>query len=269
MMIKRCFAIVIAAVMMAALLSGCAADNSNTETEQTHDELLYLEAEGQTYDIGTDLSFEPFIISEDGELSGIDIELMQAIADEMGFSVEWHPLGFALAFSAMDHEMVDAVMAGASITEERERKYDFSNGYYECSIAVAVSPDSGYESLEDLRGSTVAVKIGTTGAAYAESIAREYGFEVAYYDNSDQLYDALANTDAAACFEDYPVIRYQILHEGLDMTIIAESDESFTYSYGLAVRDHDQAVLISAFNEGLRRIQENGTYDEIVSSYLR
>ena len=69
MMIKKSFAIILAAVMMTALFSGCAVNN-NSEPEEEYDELLYLEAEGQTYDIGTDLSFEPFVIAEGGESGG-------------------------------------------------------------------------------------------------------------------------------------------------------------------------------------------------------
>ena len=112
------------------------------EASSGEDPALYEQVKGKTYVVGTDTTFAPFEFEDDnGEHTGIDIELVEAIADEMGFNVEWSILGFSAAVTALEANQVDAVMAGMSITDERCEKYDFSVSYYDCAIAVAVAAD--------------------------------------------------------------------------------------------------------------------------------
>lgn len=114
-------------------------DYSTGEDSSGEDEAVYSLAEGQTYVIGTDTTFAPFEFEDDnGDFTGIDILLLEAIAEEMGFTIEWQILGFSAAVTALEAGQVDAVMAGMSITDERMEKYDFSDSYYDCAIAVAV-----------------------------------------------------------------------------------------------------------------------------------
>ena len=114
-------------------------DYSTGEDSSGEDEAVYSLAEGQTYVIGTDTTFAPFEFEDDnGDFTGIDILLLEAIAEEMGFSIEWQILGFSASVTALEAGQVDAVMAGMSITDERKEKYDFSDSYYDCAIAVAV-----------------------------------------------------------------------------------------------------------------------------------
>jgi polar amino acid transport system substrate-binding protein len=83
--------------------------------------------DAETYVIGTDTTFAPFeFTSPDGELVGIDMDLLRAIAKDQGFEVEIRQLGFDAAVQALQANQVDAVMAGMSITEERQETFDFS-----------------------------------------------------------------------------------------------------------------------------------------------
>ena len=114
-------------------------DYTPEEDSSGEDESVYGEAEGKTYVVGTDTTFAPFEFEDDnGDFTGIDILLLEAIAEEMGFTVDWQILGFSASVTALEANQVDAVMAGMSITEERMEKYDFSDSYYDCAIAVAV-----------------------------------------------------------------------------------------------------------------------------------
>lgn len=72
-----------------------ATEDTSAEAE-TEEAALYEQAAGNTYVIGTDTTFAPFEFENDeGEHTGIDIELFEAIADEMGFTIEWQILGFS------------------------------------------------------------------------------------------------------------------------------------------------------------------------------
>lgn len=220
----------------------------------------------ETYKIATDTTFAPFEFeNEEGKYVGIDMEILEAVAADQGFEYELNPLGFDASCAALESSQVDGVIAGMSITEERKEKYDFSTAYYDSGVTLAVKADSSISSYEDLRGQTVAVKMGTEGAAYAESLAGSYGFEVKYFDESPLMYQEVLTGNAVACAEDYPVMGYGIANgNGLKML----GDMQVGSSYGFAVKKGENAELLEMFNKGLENIKANGTYQEILDKYI-
>lgn len=117
--------------------------------------------EGQTYVIGTDTTFAPFEFRQNGELTGIDMDLLRTIAEDQGFEVEIRSLGFNAALAALSSNQVDGVIAGMSITDERKEIYDFSEPYFESGVQMAVAANNDeITSYEDLKGKTVVAKTG-------------------------------------------------------------------------------------------------------------
>lgn len=224
-------------------------------------------AAGKTYTVGTDTTFAPFEFENDkGDFTGIDIQLMNAAADMMGFKVDWKVLGFSAAVTALEASQVDAVIAGMSITDERKAKYDFSESYYDCAVAVAVANDSKYKSLDDLKGQTVACKTGTTGSQYAEKLEKKYNLKLKYVDESSVMYQYVTSGQAAACFEDYPIIQYEISRGSIKCKVINQSD--YSYPTGVAVMKGKNSELIAAFNVAFERMKEDGSYDKILNTYF-
>lgn len=221
---------------------------------------------GEVYIIGTDTTFAPFEFENDeGEFVGIDLDLLEAIAEDQGFEYDLRSLGFNAAVTALEAGQVDGVIAGMSINAERLVKYDFSDPYYSSRTGVAVKPDSGITSLEDLAGTQVVVKTGTTGAEYAESIKDEYDFDVKYVEDSSTMYQDALTGNSSAVFEDYPVIQYEITR-GMGLEVIAQSEEGG--EYGFATLKEKQPELVEMFNAGLQNLRESGEYDEIIARYL-
>lgn len=220
----------------------------------------------KVYKIATDTTFAPFEFENDnGELVGIDMDLLAAVAEDQGFEFELQRVGFSAATASLEAGEADAVIAGMSINPKREVKYDFSTPYYDSGVGMAVLADSDIASYEDLRGKQVAAKIGTEGSSFAESIADEYGFSVVQFNDSSTMYqDVLAQT-SAACFEDYPVIRYEI-NRGLGFKMPLPMEEGS--SYGFAVMKGENSELLEMFNKGLENLQSSGKYDEILNTYI-
>ncbi len=167
---------------------------------------------GRTYTIATDLTFAPFEFeNEDGKLVGIDIDLLNAIAEDQGFKVDIKQLGFDAALQAVQAGQADGVIAGMSITDARKQVFDFSDPYFESGVQMAVlETDNDVKSYEDLRGKRVAVKNGTEGASFAESIKDQYGFTTVYFADSASMYDEVRTGNSVAVFDDYPVLAYGI-----------------------------------------------------------
>lgn len=220
----------------------------------------------EKYKIATDTTFAPFEFQDaNGTYVGIDIEILAAIAEDQGFEYDQQPLGFDASCAALESGQVDGVIAAMSIKEERKEKYDFSTPYYDSGVVLAVKSDSAVASLEDLDGQVVAVKMGTEGAAYAESIKDTYNFEVKYFDESPLMYQEVLTGNAAACAEDYPVMGYGIANgNGLKML----GDMQVGSSYGFAVKKGKNAELLEKFNKGFENIKANGKYQEILDKYI-
>lgn len=226
-----------------------------------------VKAEEKTYVIGTDVTFAPFEFQdENGNFVGIDMDLLEAIAKDQGFKYEVKPLGFNAAVQALEAKQVDAVIAGMSITEERTKKFDFSDPYFDSGVIMAVDADNeSVSSYEDLKGERVAVKTGTEGASFAKSIQDDYGFEIVTYDDSANMYEDVKTGNSIAAFDDYPVLAYGI-KQGNGLKMVTEKEAG--NSYGFAVAKGENAELLQMFNTGLANLKASGEYQKILDQYL-
>jgi ABC-type amino acid transport substrate-binding protein len=253
---KRVFSLILVLLLSLGLLAGCGGNAKQSE-----------QSGEKTYKIATDTTFAPFEFQNDaGEYVGIDIEILKAIAEDQGFKYKLDPLGFNAAVAALESNQADAVIAGMSITKEREQKYDFSAPYYDSGVVMAISASNDtIKSYQDLAGKKVAVKTGTEGATFAESIKATYGFETVYFDESPMMYEDVKTGNSVACFEDYPVMGYGI-SQGNGLKMVTDKEKGS--SYGFAVMKGKNAELLKMFNDGLKNIQDNGKYQEILDKYI-
>ena len=226
------------------------------------------EEQAKKFDIATDTTFAPFEFQNaQGQYVGIDIELLAAIAANQGFQYDLRPLGFSAAVAALESGQADGVIAGMSITDVRKEKYDFSAPYYDSGVVMAVrANEDAIASYEDLRGKRVAVKTGTEGATFAESIMERYGFNVVYFDESPFMYEEVKTGNSVACFEDYPVMGYGI-SQGNGLKMVTEMERGS--SYGFAVLKGKNQDLLKMFDQGLINVKANGTYQAILNKYIK
>jgi len=251
---RRIVALAMTALVAAGVMLGVAAPATAAE------------GSGETFVIGTDTTFAPFeFTDENGDLVGIDMDLLRAIAEDQGFEVEIRQLGFDAAVQALQSNQVDAVMAGMSITDERKKVFDFSDPYFTSGIQLGVLDASDIQSLDDLDGQTVAVKTGTQGQTFAEDNKDEYGFRVTPYTDTTDMVDAVKAGQAVGYFEDFPVLAYGI-QQGSGFRLVGEPE--LGGEYGFAVNKGMNAELLEMFNTGLANVTESGEYDEIVDRYL-
>lgn len=230
------------------------------------DNLVHASQE-ETYTIATDVTFPPFVFTNNNnQLEGIDIDLMKAIAKEEGFKVKFKPIGFNAAIQAVSSGQVNGMIAGMTITNERKQKFDFSNPYYSSGIVMAVNHNSKIDRLSELKGKKVAVKTGTSGADYANSIKNKYGFQVVTFDDSDNVYNDVKTGNSAACFDDDAVLKYGIQNEN-GLKIVTKP--TAIGNYGFAVKKGTNQELMAKFNAGLVKLKKNGQYQKIIDKYTK
>ena len=251
-----------------AMMLVLAACGSNDDANSGGDEGGSGDDGGTTYTVGTDTTYPPFEFEEGGDYKGIDIDIINAIAEEEGFEIELKPMDFGGIIPAILADQLDVAIAGMSITDDRKEKVDFSDPYFDAGLTLVVSEDNNdITSVDDLKGKVVAVKNGTTGADHAEKIKDEIGIkEVRQFNDSPSMFQEVANGNADVLIEDYPVIAYAIKTSKLDLKTVG--DRLNGDQYGIAVKKGENQELLEKINSGLQKIRDNGKYDEILNTYL-
>lgn len=260
---KKIVAVLLAVLTVALAFAAC------SKPADTADETSKADTSAKKYVIATDTVFKPFEYTDaEGNFVGIDVEILAAIAEDQGIEYELKSLGWDAAIAACQAGQADGMIAGASITDERkESGWIFSDSYFTATQCAAVAKDSAVKSLDDLKGAKVAVKTGTQGASYAESLKDKLGLDITYFEDSPTMYQAVTGGQAVACFEDTPIMAASIKDGDLAMQII-EGSENDGAGYGFAVFNAKEQELVDKFNAGLKNIKDNGKYDEIVAKYL-
>ena len=231
--------------------------------------LCSASAFADTYKIVTDTAFRPFeYADETGTMVGIDMDIMAAVAADQGFEYTMEALGWDASIAACQAGQADGMIAGASITEARkESGWIFSDGYYSATQSMAVAAGSTVAGFDDLKGASVAVKIGTQSAEYADSLKDTYGFNVIYMESSPDIYQAVIGGQAIACFDDTPIMADYIKSNGVPLQLV-DGTANEGADYGFAVFSPAHQDMVDMFNAGLAHIKADGTYDAILAKYL-
>lgn len=243
-------------VAVGVIASACGDDDSDTAG--------FALVNGGTLTVCTDAPYPPMEFEVDGEFTGFDIELMRAIAEELGLDLSvvnsgFDPITSGLAMTSGD---CDIAAASITITEDREANIDFSDPYFSGDQSLLVPVDSGLATLADLEGRDLGVQTGTTGEEYANENAT--GATVVAYENPGDLLTALAAGEIDGVLQDIVVNGEAALDESLTIAEIYPTEEF----YGLAVKEEGSEDLLAAVNEALATLRDDGTYDDIYDDWF-
>jgi polar amino acid transport system substrate-binding protein len=265
--------LVIATVVFAA---GCAEQGEEEAAEGAAEEGAPVEDESNadfrssdeempTYIVGTEAQFPPFeIVDSKGNVIGFDVDLMNAIAEDQGFKVEYLDQDFAGLIPALQTGNVDIIASGMTITDEREEQVDFSEPYINAGLALAVlTGNEEIQSVDDLQGKTVAVQTGSTGFMKAEELQKAGIIaEIKDFPHVNEAIEELKIGGADAMINDLPVTEAFIAAQPDVIKIVGEPLNS--EDYGFAVRTGN-TELLEMINAGLENVKASGKYDELLA----
>lgn len=213
----------------------------------------------------TDAPYPPMEMEIDGEFTGFDIELMRAIADELGRELEVNNIGFDPITSGLAMESGECEIAAASITitEEREANIDFSDPYFTADQSLLVRTDTGIANLAGFAGKNLGVQTGTTGEMYANE--NDPGATIISFENPGDIFTALAAGEIEGVLQDIvPNADYALNNDDAEIVETYPTNEQ----YGFAVAEEGSEELLEQVNEALATLRDNGTYDTIYNDWF-
>ena len=209
--------------------------------------------------VGTEVTFPPFEFREQGsrEITGFDMDLIRAVGKKLDMQVEILDMDFEALIPAVKRGNLNLVIAGMTITKDRQKIVDMSEPYYTSGLVIVVGKgNTAVQKPEDLKGKAVAVQIGTTGEAKAKQLAGE---KVRGFKTNEEVFNALKEKTVEAIIIDKPVAQYFINKYHPNAVIAGAAFEK--EAYGIVMRRHGE--LTPKVNKALAELKNSGEYDKI------
>jgi polar amino acid transport system substrate-binding protein len=231
------------------------------------------ELEDGVLQLGSDIAYAPIEFFEEGTTNpeGLDIDLADALAEEMGVRAEFTNSGFDGLIGALNVSRFDAIMSAMTITEGRSKQIDFvpylSAG---TDILVAAGNPKGIAGVEDLSGLNVGAELGTiqvkqlTDANDELTAAGKAEINISTFDVNPLAVEQLRLGRADAVLADSPVVANDALLSDGKLEALGLAIEAAPY--GIGVRK-TSTELKAALEDALQKVKDSGKYDEILTKW--
>ena len=221
-------------------------------------------ADKKTIKVATNVAFPPYEYYEDEKAVGIDVDIMQAICDKLGYEMELSDMEFGSIITAVASGKIDVGFGAITITEERAKSVHFTTSYSTGIQSIIVKEDSPIASVEDLHGDKIKIGVqqDTTGDIYATG---DFGEDhiPRFNTGADAVQALLTGKCDAVIIDNSPAETFVAQNKGLKIlpTVYAEEEYGFELSY-------DNEELYNEVNGALEELLKDGTVQKIVDKYI-
>ena len=229
-------------------------NNLNINTQTNSDTKI------ETIKMATNAEFPPYEFKDGNEFKGIDIDIANKIADELGMILEIVDVDFDAIIPSVMQEKVDFGIAGMTITDERKTVVNFTLPYVKSSQVVIVDKNSDIKHLDELEGKIIGTQIGTIAEIYSTS---DYGSNVIVFNDYDSAVLALKTGSIEAIILDDQNAQI-ILNKNTELKIL---DTEYAYEEYAIVINKENTELLAKMNSIITKLISNGTIDSIVKNY--
>ncbi|MDY0393474.1 basic amino acid ABC transporter substrate-binding protein [Virgibacillus halophilus] len=246
-------------VSLALVMLGCGAGDTKGKAASGKDS----NAAKEKLVVGTDATYAPMeYMDKKQNIVGTDIDIVKAIAKEIGVEVEFKNYGWEPLFPAVSNGEVDLAVSSITITDERKQEHDFTDPYYVAKQVILVPDDSRVEKFQDLKDKRVSVQINTTGHIVTKELLGKTSSKIVAAETMPLAIDEMLNGNADAAVGDNSVVNdYQKNNPNKSLKVI--EDDSFEKEYyGLMVKKGNKA-LVDNLNKGIQKIKDNGVLEKI------
>ena len=256
----------------ALALTGCGNSDAPADAAGSADasgsNTMQLVTDG-TLTIGTSAEYEPFEYMEDGEYKGFDLELAQAIADDLGLELKIENVDFdTIVPGVASGTKYDMGIAAITATPEREKEVGFTDSYYMDDQAIVTMADNteitgdNYADALNAEGMKIAVQSGSTAEAFAKE--NFPNAELVPFKNATDCFAAVQSSQANALVTNRSVAAQLVATSFSNEQVIKQI--STGEEYAIAV-NKDNTALLDALNDSIAKLTEDGTVDELMTKY--
>ncbi len=209
--------------------------------------------------VATSPDFPPFESLEGDKVVGIEVDIMNLIAKELGVEIEFVQMDFESVLVAIQSAKYDCAMSGITVDADRQKNMLFTDPYYNAAQVIVVKADSTIKGKADLTDKTVSVQSGTT----AESGCNDAGIKIQGYAANADAKAALTTGKVDAWVVDN-LTAMQMVQEGDGMVILEEKLTEEPYAFAFAFGSED---LVAKINEIQKKLIDDGTIEQIFVNY--
>jgi|CZCB01.1.fsa_nt_gi ABC-type amino acid transport substrate-binding protein len=273
---KKVLSILLVITMVFVSFTGCSqqtneqqlAENNTENTQQGENE-----SKSNTLVMYTNAEFAPFEYFEGEKIVGVDVDIAEEIAKDLGKEVVIEHIDFDSLIPSLVAGKADFVAAGMTITPEREETVDFSIAYVESIQNIISLKDNEIKTMEDLKGKKIGVQLGTTGdLAISDAINLEdgdlygTGAKVKTYGNAlEASQDLLTGRIDAVIIDKLPA--EEIVKNNSDKLTSVKFGE-ISEAYGIAVAEGNNELL-NSINSTLQRLLDEGKIEEFIENHSK
>ena len=257
---------IVALLMIAAMSVSLAACGSSAGSKSGS---AAKESDDKTLVMATNATFPPYEYVDGDKVVGIDADIAQAIADDLGMKLQIDDIDFDSIIPAIQTGKADIALAGMTVTEDRKKNVNFSDSYATGVQVVIVPEDSDIKTVDDLANDKmIGVQQGTTGHIYCSESPKKGGYgedHVTAYPNGASAIEALkTNKVDAVVIDNEPAKEFVKANKGLKIL----DTEYVKEDYAIAVsKDNDE--LLEKVNASLKKLKDEGKLQEIVDKYIK
>ncbi|USK58724.1 transporter substrate-binding domain-containing protein [Peribacillus asahii] len=260
---KKHFMLLITSILLVGILTACG--NSEKDEAQTGEN-----EEKKVLKLGTSADYAPFEFvdtAKSDEIIGLDIDIVNAIADKLGYEIQAQDIDFNSLPTALENGTVDLVASAMNATEERKKTLDFSDNYYSAANMIVTTKDSTIKTVEDLKGKTVGVQLASVQEELATKLNKD-GITMTIEKRNrvnEIVQELMVGRVDAAIIEDEVAKGHLANNE----TLVAHTIETDEEAEGYAIAFPKNSDLTEQFNAELKKMKESGELDELIAKWMK
>ncbi|MCP4425149.1 MAG: amino acid ABC transporter substrate-binding protein [Chloroflexi bacterium] len=217
--------------------------------------------------VGLDPTYPPFEVVDDNGLRGLDVDLAQAIAANLGLEAEFVYFGYDGLYDALATEQVDVLISALVVAPGQTRDFAYSEPYFNAGeILIVPADEMTIEEMGDLDGRTLSVELGALGHVEANAWSRRLpDLAVQPHNSAAEAVTAVAQRQADAALVDAISGRLALIeHPSLERLPQSVTVEPFA----LVVRVDDE-MLLENLNASLQKLQKSGELTRIIAQWFK
>ena len=258
---KKMFALILAIMMVLSMMAGCAPSTSTSGLKTVEAGKLIM---------ATNAEFPPYEYIEGGVITGIDVEIANAIAKELGLELKIENMEFDSIISSVKGGKADIGAAGMTVTPERLEEVSFTTSYATGVQVVIVTEDSPITSVDDLfadgANHTIGVQLATTGDLYSTWDIEDEGLGTVdrYNKGADAVMALKSGKVDCVIIDNEPAKAFVAENPGLKIL----DTEYAVEDYAIAI-SKSNSDLLAAVDKALKELIEDGTVAGIINKYIK